>query len=169
MEIGIMDFAPNRQGLFPPITRRDLTIRAVISVYWIWDSYTCLTLAHDFLAILFVLVLRWDLPTDWPPLFGSLGNSYSLRRFWGVFWQRLHVYPFLAFTPSILRITRDRKLETTRTRAIRGAFWSLWIFTMSAGCHAAANYVRLRRNTIYSEMRFFFFNYVGCLLETVAG
>ncbi|OTA52637.1 hypothetical protein K449DRAFT_410267 [Hypoxylon sp. EC38] len=169
MEIGIMDFAPPKQGLIPPITHRDLTLRAIISVYWIWDSYACLTLAHDFFAILSVLVLRWDLPTDWPPLFGNLADSYSLRRFWGVFWQRLHIHPFSAFTPSILYTIRDRKLETSRTTALRGALWSFWIFTMSAVCHAATNYVRLRRNTMYLEMRFFFFNYVACLSETVIG
>ncbi|KAI0117635.1 hypothetical protein F4776DRAFT_635904 [Hypoxylon sp. NC0597] len=169
MEIGIMDFAPSKQGLFPPMTHRDLTLRAITSVYWIWDSYVCLTLGHDFFAILFVLVLRWDLPTEWPPLFGSLADSYSIRRFWGVFWHRLHIRPFLAFTPSILCTTGDKKLETTRKRILRGAFRSLWIFTMSAGCHAATNYVRLRRNTVYSEMRFFLLNYVACLLETVAG
>ncbi|OBT74656.1 hypothetical protein VF21_07014 [Pseudogymnoascus sp. 05NY08] len=62
-----------------------------MSVQWIWSSYVVLTLSHDILAIFFVTLLRWDQPSQWPALFGSIAEAYSLRRFWGVFWHLLHI------------------------------------------------------------------------------
>lgn len=40
--------------------------------------------------------------SQWPALFGSIAEAYSLRRFWGVFWHRLHVAVFEAYMPSFL-------------------------------------------------------------------
>lgn len=53
--------------------------------------------ADDALAIISVVILRLDRPEDWPPLFGSLSEAYSIRRFWGKFWHRLVVRPYSKF------------------------------------------------------------------------
>jgi len=39
----------------------------------------------------FVSLLQWDQPDGWPPLFGSISEVYSLRRFWGVFGHQLNL------------------------------------------------------------------------------
>lgn len=43
----------------------------------------------------------------------------------------------------------------------------LWMFCMSAACHAALNRVVMGRASVVGEFRFFLSNYLICLLETV--
>lgn len=50
-------------------------------------------------------------------------------------------------------------------RALR----ALWVFMLSAGCHALANWVLYRRACVLSELRFFLSNWAVCFLETVCG
>ncbi|KAI0187380.1 hypothetical protein F4808DRAFT_454359 [Astrocystis sublimbata] len=126
---------------------------ATVSVHWIWATYHTLSLWHCALGILSVVALRWDNPSDWPPLFGSVFESYSLRRFWGVFWHRLHVAPFSAWIPpSLHRI---------------GAVRALWIFLLSGACHAMVNWTMYHHNTFRHDMRFFLTSYALCLVETI--
>ena len=40
-----------------------------------------------------------DRPEEWPPLFGSISEAYTLRRFWGVFWHKLDLGIFKMYTP----------------------------------------------------------------------
>ncbi|KAI4859293.1 hypothetical protein F4820DRAFT_174674 [Hypoxylon rubiginosum] len=148
------DFAPEKQGIVPPATSHDLLLRLLISVHWIWHNYCELSMWHNTLAIACVAVLRWDRPSEWPPLFGEVFEAYSLRRFWGIFWQRLHVAPFAACTPAFV----------SRVRALR----ALWIFLLSAVCHAVANWVLHRVNTVKEDVWFFGVNYAVCLVETAA-
>ncbi|KAK3304336.1 membrane bound O-acyl transferase family-domain-containing protein [Chaetomium strumarium] len=152
------DFGPDKQGLLPPLTERDLYLRALVSSQWIWDTCLLLTSAHDLLAAVFVSVLQWDRPPEWPPLFGSITEAYSLRRFWGVFWHRLHVAVFDAYLSMVFRVKSDITF-----RALR----ALWMFMLSALFHAISNWVLTRRFHAVPESRFFLSNYVVCLAETI--
>ncbi|KAK7946095.1 uncharacterized protein PG986_010416 [Apiospora aurea] len=98
LEMPLADFGPTHQGLVPSVS--SMAARGIMSFHWIWTSYYSLTTAHDLAAILFVAILSWDAAEEWPPLFGSLADTYTLRRFWGVFWHRLHVHPFTLHMPS---------------------------------------------------------------------
>ncbi|EGR44867.1 uncharacterized protein TRIREDRAFT_69569, partial [Trichoderma reesei QM6a] len=115
----------------------------------VWASYTALSGAHDVLAAMFVSLLAWDRPEEWPPLFGSVVEAYSLRRFWGNFWHHLHSRTCERLTPPFLRVT------------------ALWAFCLSAMCHALSNWVTFRNGYTALEMRFFLCNYGVCLMETV--
>ncbi|KAI0534151.1 hypothetical protein GGR58DRAFT_520572 [Xylaria digitata] len=123
------DFAPEKQGIVPVLTKHDLLLRVLVSAHW-------------------------DHPSEWPPLFGSVLEAYSLRRFWGVFWQRLHVAPFSSWTPPLLY----------RVPALR----ALWIFLLSGVCHAVVNWVIYRLYTARADLWFFLVNYTLCLAETAA-
>lgn len=46
------------------------------------------TAAHDVLAFAHVAI-GIDEPEDWPKLYGSIFEAYSIRSFWGKFWHRL--------------------------------------------------------------------------------
>ncbi|OHW99140.1 toxin biosynthesis protein [Colletotrichum incanum] len=162
LPLGISSFAPAKQALFPGspwasshFTHADLILRAVTCTHWIWSTYLGLTVAHHACAALFVSVLAWDSPGDWTsqPLFGSVWDAYTLRRFWGVFWQRLHVIPFSACTPP----------------GVPKELRALWVFLLSAGCHVLANWVLYRKLCALSELRFFVSNWAVCLLETACG
>lgn len=173
LNITIRDFAPSKQGLLPSsITYQDLCLRAVMAVYWIWSTYAILTGAHDLMAIFFVCLLGWDLPVEWPALFGSITEAYSLRRFWGSFWQRLHVEPFAAYMPPFLVCCEKQQQQhdhcqlSPRLMVVKKALRALWMFLMSAVCHAAINWVVIKRGNTVQEFRFFVSNYVICLVET---
>jgi hypothetical protein len=162
LSISVHDFAPDKRGLLPEFEEHQLILRGVMSVHWIWSSYCGLTSAHNLCAVLFVTLLGWDRPADWPPLYGSVLQAHSLRRFWGVFWHRLHIAPFAAYTPKYLDLSR----LTRGSNIAQKALCSLWIFLLSAACHALANMSLHRRPRITTEVRFFFSNWIVCLIET---
>ncbi|KAI0376501.1 hypothetical protein F5Y04DRAFT_285808 [Hypomontagnella monticulosa] len=165
----IDDFGPAKQTLYPPLNYHDLYIRAIMSVQWIWKNYAFLRLTHELFSILFVSLLGWDLPSEWPPIFGNIAEAYSLRRFWGVFWHRLHVAAYEAYMPSFLRGTgSEQRQESGRRRNMRNSARALWIFLFSAGCHTLLDFVVIGMYTGRQEFGFFLLNYVGCLVETVA-
>lgn len=186
LHITLSDFGFDKQGLWPSTTPRDLFLRAVVSSQWIWSTYFPLVGAHDLLAVVFVSVLGWDRPDEWPPLFGSIWDATSLRRFWGVFWHRLHVPLFDAYISSVLdgkhRVgippacqqpgpTLEEQPPRHRLPQNMGSFFrglrALCIFCMSAACHAVTNWVVTRRANAAAEFRFFLSNYGLCLVETV--
>ncbi|KAF2746596.1 hypothetical protein M011DRAFT_468303, partial [Sporormia fimetaria CBS 119925] len=127
------DFSPTHQGLLPwSLEEEVLALRSVYATQWVWRTYFLLTAWHDIFAILFVSILGWSNETDWPSLYpSSIFRAYSLRRFWGVFWHRLHVAPFARFTPSRLKSLGP----------VNNAVRTLWIFLLSALCHGAVNWV----------------------------
>lgn len=174
LNITLEDFAPAKQGLVPPITYRGLSLRAVMSVQWIWGTYLVLSGAHDILAIVFVSVLLWDLPAQWPALFGSIAETYSMRRFWGVFWHRLHVAVFEAYMPSFVLHFYDQRRDWKAQQQCEGyiitrkGFRAFWMFLSSAICHSVVHWVVTRKGNTAQQVKFFLSNYALCLVETVA-
>lgn len=175
LTITLQDFAPAKQGLMPPLTHRDLSLRAVMSVHWIWSTYAVLTGSHAILSLLFVTLLRWDQPAQWPALFGSIAEAYSLRRFWGVFWHRLHVAVYEAYMPSfLLRCHNDHHQDWhaeqrySGYRKIRKGGRALWMFLSSAFSHAAVHWLVTGNGNTAQQVKFFLSNYALCLVETVA-
>jgi len=159
------DFSSAKQGLLPELLeKKDLILRAVTSMQWIWTTYLLLTALHDLCAVLFISILRWSDKSDWPPLFASFQQAYSLRRFWGIFWHCLHITPFAAFTPSIFDYHGD---PLRRGATMKKVLWSFWIFLMSAACHGAVNLVVYRQAHLMTEIRFFLCNWTVCLVETL--
>lgn len=157
LPLSISSFLPAKQGIWPGsnYSRADITLRSISCTHWIWGVYCGLTAAHHACAALFVSVLGWDSPADWPPLFGSVWDAYSLHRFWGVFWHRLHA----ARGPP-----RRRFGDIPGTEGASGA----------VGLHALgglprAGVVLYRRACVLSELRFFLSNWAVCFLETVCG
>ncbi|KZL88343.1 toxin biosynthesis protein, partial [Colletotrichum incanum] len=134
LPLGIHSFAPDKRTVLPSpwtspgLAYSDYVLRAITSTHWIWITYCGLTTMHHLSAALFVSVLNWESPSNWagPPLFGSIWDAYTdtLRRFWGVFWHRLHVVPFSAYTPPLPKALR-----------------ALWVFLLSAAGHALVNWV----------------------------
>ncbi|KAI2629199.1 hypothetical protein GGS26DRAFT_598916 [Hypomontagnella submonticulosa] len=164
----IEDFAPAKQGFYPSLNYHDLCLRTAMSVHWIWQTYAFLTSAHELSSVIFVSLLGWDRPSEWPPLFGNVAEAYSLRRFWGVFWHRILVAPFAAFMPSFLCDTGGKPRQDAGWRKrTRDSLRALWIFVFSAGYHTLVDFGVLRMGTAGPEFRFFLLNYVLCLAETV--
>ncbi|KAI1440203.1 hypothetical protein F5Y02DRAFT_403517 [Annulohypoxylon stygium] len=127
---------------------RDLFLRAVVSFHWILSNYFNITLAHDALSVLFISVLQWDMPSDWPCVFGSVFEAYSLRRFWSVFWHKLHVGVMTTLMPHYL-YRQDGELWWQRYN--RTILRALWIFSFSGICHGLVN-LMLRKATMRQDI-----------------
>ncbi|RDW75423.1 hypothetical protein BP6252_06565 [Coleophoma cylindrospora] len=152
--VRIQDFAPDKQGILLHLTWHDLFLRALISLHWIWTTYYALNCWHIIYAIAFVAIFRRDRPSEWPPLFGSLFEAFTLRRFWGIFWHRLHIAPFKDLTPAFLQ-----KFPVLR---------AFWIFLLSAACHTLSNWIIYHTNTAKEDFWFFSTAYAICLVETLS-
>ena len=91
-----------------PVTIRETLIRAVFTIRWIWLNFVDVDAAHTFLSIIFVGILRLDTPEEWPPMFGSPLEAYSIRRYWGRFWYRLVYRPYHGLGKVVAASTLQR-------------------------------------------------------------
>ena len=165
------DFSPSRQTFLrrclslvhqaPPITLREIQIRLFLSVYWIWIAYLMLDLCNFFLAVLFSVILRLDPPEEWPPLFGSPRQAYSIRRFWTKFWHRLTV-PCCAASGK--QITRHLigMIPGSRSEKVFVAFWT---FLLSGLCHVVADWQAGEPCHPGDDLLFFVANFAAIALE----
>lgn len=93
--IGIEDFTPAkasllrhllpsaiyRPGTAPPTTR-DIVLRIWSTITALWTPVVLLDTLHTAIAIFFIYILRIDIAEDWPDLFGSPLEAYTIGRFW---------------------------------------------------------------------------------------
>ena len=75
--------------LYQPPPMRDMAIRLWITTTTIWAPIVLLDSIHAALAVLFICILRVDEPEDWPDLFGSPLEAFTLGRFWKKYVYRL--------------------------------------------------------------------------------
>lgn len=93
------EFSPSRETIFrrflqasdTDFTLREVLLRAGFVLYWGYTTVSALNGIHAALSLLAVSVLGFDDPRDWPPLFGSLGDAWTIRDFWGKFWHQIVV------------------------------------------------------------------------------
>ncbi|KAK0624119.1 hypothetical protein B0T14DRAFT_517546 [Immersiella caudata] len=164
LQINMWDYAPEKQALWPPtLAPRDFCWRAWASVFWVWETQLILSIAHNILAVFFVSVLGWSSADEWPPLFGSIAEAASLRRFWGVYWHRLSTSVAQVYFDQLLV---RRSVGWAAPKGIGRALRACWVFSFSALCHAAANWIVVGRANAAQELRFFFVNFLVCWVET---
>ncbi|OTB16651.1 hypothetical protein K445DRAFT_59145 [Daldinia sp. EC12] len=159
----ILDFTPDQEPIIrrllerdedDPVSRHQLLLRAFICISWMWPNILVLESYHALLSLLFVVVLRFDGPEDWPPLFGSPLEAWTVRRFWGKFWHRIasptfHTYAEV-FSQYILRL----KPESTVEKAIV----AFGIFFLSGLLHAVTAW-KVGHGEGHRDMLFFCANY----------
>ncbi|KAM3419592.1 hypothetical protein BST61_g2931 [Cercospora zeina] len=145
------DLEPPKQTILPHLSRHDLAVRALITINWIWGGYYGLSLPYGTCSLICVSIFGTHEAWEWPPLFGNILEATSVHRFWGTFWQKLHVRPFEAFMPSSLH----------RSKFAR----ALALFVMSAGCHVFCDIVVYGENTSITHLRFFLLSFVVCSAE----
>ncbi|CAG9988671.1 unnamed protein product [Clonostachys byssicola] len=79
----------------------------LLRLHWVLvqivPDYCTLSSYHDILAIIGVAT-RVDDPSEWPPMYGSIAEAYTVRRFWSSFWHLLIYRSFSTFSKSILAI-----------------------------------------------------------------
>ncbi|KAI5305809.1 hypothetical protein KEM56_003276 [Ascosphaera pollenicola] len=58
------------------------------ALMYLLNGYLILNIQYDAISVVAVAT-NIDTPKDWPPLFGSISQSYTMRRFWGTFWHQI--------------------------------------------------------------------------------
>jgi hypothetical protein len=96
------------------------------------------TSIHSVFAILYVVVLRLDMPHEWTPLFGPLSSAYTVRRYWGIYWHDFIRESFSAHTKLITR----RSCGWVKTSALRRVVENSAVFVVSGAMHAVVLFVQ---------------------------
>lgn len=155
----LVSFSPSREPIIRrlflrTVTTHDILLRLFFSSMWILDSVAQLEASHALLSILFVAILRVDEPEEWPPLFGSPFEAYTLRRFWGRFWHQLFSPIAIAWAELLLS-----SLFSQMPLWFKKVFISLFVFAMSGSAHAIIAW-RVGETAVRRDVFFF----LGCFL-----
>lgn len=152
-QVVVADFSPEMEVAFQ-LSSHQIQVRAIMSVQWIWRAYFFLEFYHSILAIVFVAILRFDYPEDWPPLFGSPMEAYSVRGFWGRFWHRLTIPTYVYYS----RLVSRQLMGVQPGSSLEKAITALLIFTISGFSHALVGWslgeAALFRDVLFFEMCF---------------
>ncbi|KAK0666937.1 hypothetical protein QBC41DRAFT_397249 [Cercophora samala] len=158
------DFAPYYEVfLFQPVTGRQLLVRAAISVNWIWTAFYLLEASHCAVSLVFVALLRWDEPEEWPSVWGHAGNATSVRGFWGKVWNRITIPTFAFYArllSSVFGIEKDSWLSKMLV--------PLFIFLLSGLSHSLGGWA-VGDGAVGRDVLFFLLNFLACTVETLIG
>ena len=91
LHLSYADFHPSKQTYLRRIhivTARETALRLWLVFHFVWSSWSIFTATHGLLAFAHIAI-GIDEPKDWPRLYGSVFDAYTMRGFWGKFWHRL--------------------------------------------------------------------------------
>ncbi|KAI4759394.1 hypothetical protein E4T52_07628 [Aureobasidium sp. EXF-3400] len=146
-----------------PITTRETLIRTVFTIRWIWLNFVDVDAAHTFLSIVFVGILRLDMPEEWPPMFGSPLEAYSLRRYWGRFWHRLVYRPYL----SLARVVAGKLHCNAFGSKFEKCFLAFMIFLISGVAHAIVSLQEGNLAEAFDDIAFYSINFLIITIEGI--
>ncbi|KAI2776861.1 membrane bound O-acyl transferase family-domain-containing protein [Daldinia loculata] len=161
----IFDFTPDQEPILrrlfvgdedDPVSGHQLLLRAFVCVSWIWTNILILESCHAILSLLFVVILRFDDPEDWPPLFGNPTEAWTVRRFWGRFWHRIASPTFYIYA----KIFSQRILKLKPSSAVDKAIVSFGIFFLSGLIHAITAW-KVGQGEARRDLLFFCSNYLA--------
>lgn len=158
------DFDPLRTRFFrrlPEVTLREFQIRSALGLFASISPYILIDSGHAACSLVFVNLLRLDMPEDWPPIFGSCTDAYSMRRYWGKFWHNLSVRPFKVsgqwVTRNLLRCTPGTQVDKIMT--------VFMIFLISGLIHSFVEYQMDDGYLWYSDTCWYVLNFVAGAVE----
>lgn len=145
------------------MTKRETLIRTWMVFHFVWSAWAVITGLHHALSIVFV-GLGLDAPQDWPPLYGSVYQMYSIRRFWGKFWHRIVYRTNLGWGSLVSR----KILRIPAGSAIDRLVISFLVFFISGVIHALVT-IRLGFTCGYWEdIAWFCLNFAALISEGYA-
>ncbi|KAF9002703.1 membrane bound O-acyl transferase family-domain-containing protein [Cyathus striatus] len=123
-------------------------------------TYVSLSQVQAILSIVFV-VLGVSNPRDWPTLYGSWKDAYTVRRFWGRSWHQMFRHMFQTYgqfvSGVLLGLPSDSSVAT---------YVELYIaFILSGIIHAVGDYRSFGSLHQGGSMRFFFLQAVIITVE----
>ncbi|KAA8652632.1 hypothetical protein EYZ11_010339 [Aspergillus tanneri] len=110
-----------------------------VMVSWM-TCFVSIPLSLDFdyrvLSIVFVM-LGIDSPDDWPPLFGSVWDAYTVRNIWSKYLHQIFRWPFT----SLSRFLTREVLDLPKRSALERYTNVLFVFTLSGLVHFGTDLV----------------------------
>ncbi|KAK6000370.1 hypothetical protein QM012_003616 [Aureobasidium pullulans] len=146
-----------------PVTLRETLIRIVFTIRWVWLNYVDVDAAHTFLSIIFVGILRIDTPEEWPSMFGSPLEAYSLRRYWGRFWHRLVYRPYLGLARAVAEKLHCNSLGSRFEKC----FLAFMIFLISGVAHAIVSLQDGNYAEAVDDVAFYCMNFLLIAVEEI--
>ncbi|KAL2840410.1 membrane bound O-acyl transferase family-domain-containing protein [Aspergillus pseudoustus] len=116
-----------------PVTALDVAKNLAIALFTCGPTGTWyIDLQYRVVSVISV-ALGLSTPEEWPVLFGSITETYTVRGFWGKYWHQLFRWPMTGIstfvTRSILRLPRPSLVERYLKIAL--------VFVVSATLHIA--------------------------------
>lgn len=163
LNVKARDFSPGKElPVLTDLSARELRVRAILSVQWCWSAYFLLEFYHCLLSVVFVCLLRFDRPGEWPGLYGSFLEADSIRGFWGRFWHRLTIPTYLRYAHLVCR----RGLGLTPESAVEKTIVPFIIFTLSGLSHSLVGWA-LGDAALSRDLLFFEVNFAAAAVETL--
>ena len=163
LHLSYADFHSSKQSYLRSlriVTARETAIRGWLVLHFVWSSWASLTAIHDLLAFVHVAV-GIDEPEDWPRLYGSVLEAYSIRRFWGKFWHRLVQRSYGAYgsllSQKILRLPPGSHADRICV--------NFSVFLISGIVHAFITVQLGFKCGYWEDLAFFVMNYAALLTE----
>ncbi|KAJ9606027.1 hypothetical protein H2200_009876 [Cladophialophora chaetospira] len=144
------------------VTARETAIRLATVLTFIWNAYANLSGLHAALSIIFVVLLGFDTPEEWPPLFGDLRKAVSIRRFWTGFWHSLAYRPYAAIAKFVLQSLLKLKTQSPLYQPGRN-----FIIFMCSGISHALVARQLIPCGAKEEIWWFAVNFAAVVLESI--
>ena len=159
------DFSPLKQSYLRRlhvVSTRETLLRAILVLNFVWTSWAVISAYHLTLSVFFVAILRLDSPEEWPPLYGSPGEMYSVRRFWGRFWHRSTFRTYTGFGNLLC----EKALGLRRGTAAHRICVEFTVFLVSGITHALTTRALGFRSGHWEDIAWFCANFAAILLET---
>lgn len=145
-----------------PITGNEVWMRVVFVSWWVVAVVTKLDAAHIGLSLIAVTIIRLDQPCEWPPLFGSFYDVWSIRRFWGAFWHQISLRAYQNYAQLFVRNVRFLRPGSWKEKV--GKIFV--IFLLSGLIHAMSSWSLGDRCSWSLDIWWFCMNFIGGGLET---
>lgn len=143
------DFTPSKRSFFrrlaasqSPVTLHEVLVRIWSVFEFIILDWASLTAIHSVFASISVS-LHLDLPKHWPPLFGSIRETYSLRNYWTKFWHLLFYRMGNAYADWLLRLLLAGNERTPLSRYLK----NFLVFLFSGIVHFSVRRLTCGRGT----------------------
>ncbi|KAL8791761.1 MAG: hypothetical protein Q9195_005637 [Heterodermia aff. obscurata] len=159
-----LDFAPSKHTFLrrlPTVSPRETTLRALLVLNFIWTSWAVISAYHHALSVFFVGV-GLDAPHEWPTLYGSPWEMYSVRRFWGRFWHRSTFRTYMGYGNAVAGGMLGLRRGTVGHRLCV----EFVVFLVSGVTHALTTRTLGYRAGYWEDVGWFCGNFVAILVET---
>jgi hypothetical protein len=161
------DFHPAKTSLLRRIqhvTTREIAIRILFAIWHPFTSWSRLRVCHDGFAALSV-GMGITGPDEWPYLFGSVKEAYSLRRYWSRFWHRNVYRPYT----GLAHLVTGRLFRLRRGSLAYGFMVMFIVFGISGVAHAAVTANTGARCGYWADVHIMMLNFCGIVLEEAVG